>query len=76
MAKFAYNNTKNTNTSHILFELNYGYYSQVSFKDNVDSYSRFCFADELVEKLRELIDICQQNLFHTQELQKEQIIKA
>ena len=32
MAKFAYNNVKNTNTGYTLFELNYGYYLCISYK--------------------------------------------
>ena len=64
MAKFAYNNIKNANTSHTLFEFNCGYHLQVSFKDNVDLCSKSRFANKLVKELRELIDIYQQNLFH------------
>ena len=32
MAKFAYINAKNASTSHILFKLNYRYYSRVFYK--------------------------------------------
>ena len=67
MAEFAYNNAKNANTSHTPFELNCGFYPQVFFKDDVDS----CSADKLAKKLRELIDICQQNLLYAQKLQKK-----
>ena len=70
MAEFIYNNAKNANIGHTSFELNYGFYPQVSFKDDVNPRSRSCSADELAKKLRELMDICQQNLFHAQELQK------
>ena len=70
MAKFAYNNTKNTSTGHTPFELNYGFYPRVFFEDNVEPCSRSCSANELAKELRELINICQQNLFHAQELQK------
>ena len=70
MAEFAYNNAKNTNTGYMFFEFNYGFYPQMSFKDDVDPYSRSCFADKLAKKLRELMDICQQNLLHAQKLQK------
>ena len=68
MAKFAYNNTKNADTGHMPFKLNCGFHPQVSFKDDVDSHSRFCSANKLAKKLRELIDICQQNLLYAQEL--------
>ena len=70
MAEFAYNNTKNASTGHTPFELNCGFHPQVSFKDEVDSRSRSRSADELAKELRELMEICQQNLLHAQELQK------
>ena len=70
MAEFAYNNAINANTSHTPFKLNCGFYPRVSFKDDIDLYSRSCFADKLTKELRELIDICQQNQFNAQKLQK------
>ena len=36
MAEFAYNNAKNTSTSHMLFELNCNFYSQASYKESVN----------------------------------------
>ena len=33
MVEFAYNNTKNANISHILFEFNYGYYSYIFYNE-------------------------------------------
>lgn len=44
MAEFAYSNTNNASISHMLFELNYGYYSQVSYKEDIDIRSKFNFA--------------------------------
>ncbi len=70
MAKFAYNNAKNASTGHTPFELNCGYHPRVSFKEDVDPRSRSRFANELVEELRELIEVCCQNLLQAQELQK------
>ena len=58
MIKFAYINVKNASTSHILFEFHFSYYLRVLFEENIDFYSRFCYADELAEKLRELIKVC------------------
>ena len=58
IAKFAYNNSKNASTGYMPFELNYGHYPQVFFEDNVDLGSRSCSAQELVKKLRKLMDIC------------------
>ena len=57
MAKFVYNNTKNASIGHTLFKLNYGFYSQVFFKENVDSRSKFYLAKKLVDKLKKLIEI-------------------
>ena len=39
MAKFAYNNVKNASTGHTLFELNYGYLSCISLKEDTNPYS-------------------------------------
>ena len=71
MAKFTYNNTKNTSTGHTPFKLNYGFYPRVFFEDDVDFCSRSCSANELTKELKELINIYQQNLLHAQELQKK-----
>ncbi len=68
MAEFAYNNAKNASTGHILFELNCGYHSKVSFKEDFDPRLRSRSANKLVEELREWIEVCCQNLFHAQEL--------
>ncbi len=70
MAEFMYNNAKNVSTSHILFELNCGYHPRVSFEKDVDPRSRSRSANKLPEELRKLMEVCYQNSFHTQELQK------
>ncbi len=70
MAKFVHNNAKNTSTNHILSEFNYGFHPQVLFKKNLDSQSRSRLANKPADKLRELIEICCQNLLYTQDLQK------
>ena len=62
MAEFAYNNTKNTSTSHVPFELNCGYHPRTSYKKDVDSCSYSKSADELATELRELIAVCRENL--------------
>ncbi len=64
MAEFAYNNGKNTSTSYTLFELNYGYHPKVLFEDETNSHLKSCLANKLAKKLRELIEICCQNLLH------------
>lgn len=57
MAEFTYNTTKNTSNGHAFFELNYGYYPWVYFKDKLNPYSRSRFANELVKKMGEFMSI-------------------
>ena len=68
MAEFAYNNAKNTTTGHTPFKLNCGFHPQVFFVDEIDPCSRSYFANKLAKELRELMDICQQNLLYAQKL--------
>ena len=70
MAEFAYNNAKNASTSYTPFELNCGYHFRMSYEEDVDSCSQSKSADELSAEFRELIIVCRENLYHTQELQK------
>ena len=71
MAKFANNNGKNASTSYTLFKVNCGYYSRVSFEEDVDFCLKSCSADKLARELKELIEVCFQNLHHAQEVQKK-----
>ena len=64
MAEFAYNNAKNTSTSHTSFELNCGYHPCVSYKENVDPCSKSKSVDDLANDLTELMIVCQENLHH------------
>ena len=70
IAEFAYNNAKNTSTSFTPFKLNCGYHPWVFYKKDLDPRSKLRTAEELSFKLRELMTVYQQNLYHTQELQK------
>ncbi len=70
IAKFTYNNAKNASTGYIPFEFNCGYHPRVSFKEDVDPHSRSCSAKKLAEELTEVMEVCCQNFFHSQELQK------
>ena len=76
MAEFVYNNTKNDSIGHTPFELNCGYHSCVSFKEDTDLCSRSKTVDELSAKLQELMTVCRENLHHAQKLQKNLTIKA
>ena len=71
MAEFVYNNTKNASTGHTPFKLNCGYYLHVLFEKNVDPWSRWMLADELLSELWKLISIYHKNLLHPQEFQKQ-----
>ena len=71
MVEFAYNNFKNASIGNTPFELNYGYHLYVSFEDKFDVRFRSSLSKELAMELRELINICHQNLLHAQDLQKQ-----
>ena len=68
MAKFAYNNAKNSSTGYTLFELNYGYHLCVSFKENTNPCFQLKPADKLLAELQDLMTVCRENLHHAQEL--------
>ena len=70
MAEFAYNNAKNISIGHTSFELNYNSYLWMLNKDEVNSHSKSKSADKLSIKLRELMIVCQENLYYVQNLQK------
>ena len=76
MAKFAYNNAKNTSIGHTPFKLNCGYHLHVFFEKNTD----FCFqsktAKELSSKLKNLMTLYRENLYHTQKLEKRAYNKS
>ena len=70
MAKFTYNNAKNISICYMPFKLNCDYHLRVLFEKDINFYSKSCSIDKLAKELRELIEICCQNLFYAQELQK------
>ena len=70
IAEFAYNNAKNTSTNHMSFKLNYSYHPWMSYKKKFDPRSKFKLAEKLSAELKELMILCRENLYHTQELQK------
>ena len=71
MAEFAYKNAKNASTSHTPFELKCGYHPRMSYKEDVNPCSQSKSANELSAELRELMIICQENLYHAQKFQKQ-----
>ena len=64
MAEFAYNNAKNTNTSHTPFELNCNYHPWMLYKEEVNPRSQSKSADELSKELKELMIVYCKNLYH------------
>ena len=62
MAEFAYNNAKHASMGYTPFELNCGYHSSVSYKEDVVPHSKSKVADELTEELRNLMAPCRENL--------------
>ena len=68
MAEFIYNNAKKASTNHTLFELNRGYHLLVFYKKNNDCSSKSKLENLLLAKLREVITVCQEILYHSQKL--------
>lgn len=56
-AKFVYNNAKKANINYTPFELNYGFKSQVLFKEKVEPFFKSYLANKLVDELKELMKI-------------------
>ena len=70
MAKFAYNNAKNSSIGHTPFKLNCGYHPHVFFEKNTNPRFQSKSADKLSAELQDLMTVCQKNLYLAQELQK------
>lgn len=70
MAVFAYNNAKNIITGHMLFILNCKYYSRMLYKDDVNSHFKSKSVHTLLDKQRERIIVCYENLYYTQKFRK------
>ena len=68
MAEFAYNIAKNISTSHMPFELNCDYYLWMSYKEKVALQSKSKSMDKLSAELRELMIVCRDNFYYTQEI--------
>ena len=66
MAKFTYNNAKNSSTGYTSFELNCGYHLCVFFKKDTDPRSWSKSADELSPELQNLMTVYKENLYHAQ----------
>lgn len=76
MTELVYNNVKNVSTGYTSFELNYSNYLYVFFVDEVDTSLTSCSINKLAKELKEVISICQQNLFYAQKLEKQAYDKS
>ena len=56
---------------HTPFKLNYSYYPCVSLKNKYDICTKSFFAKKLAIELKELMNVCYQNLLHAQNLYKQ-----
>ena len=65
MIEFVYNNAKNVDIGYIPFELNCDYHSRVFFEKDDNFRLKSCFANKSINELRELMEVCYQNLFYT-----------
>ena len=68
MAKFAYNNNKNTNTGRTVFELNCNSYSYFFYKEDINLCSWSKTLVELSAKLQKLVMVFLKNFHHTEKL--------
>ena len=71
MAEFVYNNANNASTSYTSFELNCNYHPRILYEEEVNPRSKSKSANKLSTEPREPMIVCQKNLNHTQELQKQ-----
>ena len=71
MVEFAYNNIKNPSTNHTPFKLNCGYHPCNSFEEDTNPRFWLKTSIKLLAELQELMTVCQENLHHAQELQKQ-----
>lgn len=65
-----YNNVKNINIAYTLFEFNCKYYFCISYKKNINFWSKFKAVNKMLAKFQEFISIYYNNLFQSQKLQK------
>ena len=71
MVEFIYNNAKNASTGCMSFKIYCKYYTHIYFKDDNNFLSKALSAENFFTELKYLMSICQQNLLHTQEFQKQ-----
>lgn len=75
-AKFVNKNAQNTNPSHMLFKLNYGYHLVIFFKENINHCFYLKIVDKLVVELQKLSAVCYENFPHIEKIQKQDYNKS
>ena len=68
MAKFAYNNAKNSSIGYMPFNLNCRYHFCIFFKEDINCCFQSKIGHKLLIKLQELMTIYQENFCHLQKL--------
>ena len=68
IAESAYNNAKSASINHTPFMMNCGYQSRILYILDVNPCFQSKLADKLSAKLKELMIVYWENLYHAQEL--------
>lgn len=55
------NNVKNASTGYRSLELNYGYYSKVSYEKDIDLHSQLRSIDKVAISLHKPMSVCREN---------------
>ena len=71
MSEFVSNNAEHANMGYTPFKLNCWYYLHVFLKEDIEPRLRSKAANNLTEKLRNLIVVYKENLQYAQKLQKQ-----
>ena len=71
MTKFAYNNAKNPSFGYMHFELNFKHNFQMFYKEDIKLCSQSKFINKLLVKLRKLMIVYRNNVYHAQNFQKQ-----
>ncbi len=55
----------NTSTGYTFFQLNYDYHLHISYEEDINHYFKSKLVDELPTKLKKIMIISYENLYHT-----------
>ena len=57
MAKFIYNNAKNTSIDHMIFELNHKYHFCIFYEKDLNLYSKLKYVENLFFEFQKLLNV-------------------